>query len=115
MLIIPPSQFRPSRRTRFPARVNRILSVTHTAAINKLNVIVGGSLIDLDFTQAIQAFDGTTWHSSTGGNFDALPLVAVSFGTVHVNTATQWRIVDPTVWMFEDGRPLMTPLSGTIA
>ena len=77
-------------------------------------MIVSGPLVDLDFTQAMQAFDGTVWRLSAAGNFDALPLVVMAFGTAHVNTATQWRIVDPSVWVFEDGRQLSPPFSGTI-
>jgi hypothetical protein len=113
MLIIPPSQFPPRRRTRFPVSVNRILNVAHVSAVNRLNVIIRGNLIDLDYLQALEAFDGTTWRTPVGGNFDVPPLLALAY-PVHVNTATQWRIVDPSVWVFEDGRPLMPPYSGTI-
>jgi hypothetical protein len=111
-MLLPLPQLR-RRRLHVPV-ANRILKVSHTGVVNRLNVIISGPLVDLDFTQAIQAFDGTTWHSSTGGSFDSLPLVAISFGSVHVNTAAQWRIVDPGVWMFEDGRVLMPPYSGAI-
>ena len=112
MPILSPAQLR-RRRLHAPV-ANRILTVSHTGVVNKLIVIISGNLVDLDFAQAMQAFDGTTWHSSVGGNFDSLPQVPLVF-PVHVNTATQWRIVDPTVWQFEDGKALMPPQEGTIS
>jgi hypothetical protein len=117
MLIIPPPQFRKHRGKRIKApKANHIVRVSHDTVGNRLDVIVNSTLSDaMDFAGAMQvSADGVTWVSSFGGNFNTPPQALISFPSSIV-AKTQWRIVDPTVWVFEDGRALMPPYFGAIA
>lgn len=114
MLIVPPIAFR-RRRPASARRVNQILRVSHDTVTNRLLVIISGTLSqDMIFAGAIQgSADGTSWVSCTGGNFNTPPQ-AISGFAGSVSAKTQWRIVDPSAWVFEDGRPLVPPFGGAI-
>ena len=115
MLTPAPIKFRRQRRPIKAPPGNQILNVAHDTVSNRLDVIVNSMLSDdMDFAGAMEvSADGVTWMSSFGGNFNTPPRALISFPSSIV-AKTQWRIADPSVWVFEDGRPLMPPFSGTI-
>ena len=116
MLILPIPQFHKSqRRKRSAGPAHQILNVAHDTVSNRLDVIVNSTLSDdMDFAGAMEvSADGVTWMSSFGGNFNTPPRALISFPSSIVGK-NQWRIVDPTVWIFADGRQLMPPYEGTI-
>src|SRR5689334_6668833 len=109
----------PFRRRRKPPTVDL---TNHVARVrlsdtdeDRVVVTVHGQIVTIDdFTTAFElSMDGVTWLTpQLFGTPDVN--TAVFIFSVVVTTATRWRVPRPEDWIFQDGEPLVEPLSGTI-
>jgi hypothetical protein len=96
--------------------VNQIVRVSHggTHGDDAIIVTVNGTVVGIDdYTNVLSIMMDGNAYGPIGGNFDQLPEVLLLFER-DVSTSTTWSVPNVGVWHFEDGQPLVEPLSGTI-